>query len=34
MGPDAKAAALANADRDLQAHTTVAANQARVAQAA
>ncbi|CAN7373182.1 FMN-dependent NADH-azoreductase [Acidovorax sp. Leaf78] len=34
MGPDAKAAALVNADRDVQAHTAAAANQASVTQAA
>ena len=34
MGPDAKNQALANAERDIQAQTAVAANQARVAQAA
>ena len=34
MGPDAKAAALASAEQDVQAHTGVAANQAQVAQAA
>src|SRR5690606_1837867 len=35
MGPDAKAAALANAERDVLASTaTVAANQAQVAQVA
>ncbi len=34
MGPDAKSQALANAERDLAAHVTAAANQARVAQAA
>lgn len=34
MGPDAKAAALTSADRDVQAHTAVAANQPAVAQAA
>ena len=34
MGPDAKAAALANAERDLVASTSAAANQPSVAQAA
>ena len=34
MGPDAKNQALANAERDIQAQTAVAANQAQVAQAA
>ncbi|KAB2895159.1 MAG: FMN-dependent NADH-azoreductase [Burkholderiaceae bacterium] len=34
MGPDAKNQALANAERDIQAQTVVAANQAQVAQAA
>lgn len=34
MGPDAKATALANADRDVLAHTAIAANQSQVAQAA
>ncbi|KQO25351.1 FMN-dependent NADH-azoreductase [Acidovorax sp. Leaf76] len=34
MGPDAKAAALVNADRDVQAHTASAANQAHATQAA
>jgi len=34
MGPDAKAAALTNADRDVQAHTAAAANQAHATQAA
>ena len=34
MGPDAKAAALASAERDVQASTAVAANQPQVAQAA
>ena len=34
MGPDAKATALANADRDVLAHTAIAANQGQVAQAA
>ena len=34
MGPDAKAAALAGAERDVQAATTVAANQPQVAQVA
>ncbi|MFI8618057.1 FMN-dependent NADH-azoreductase [Acidovorax sp. NPDC077693] len=34
MGPDAKAAALVNADRDVQAHTAAAANQAHATQAA
>ncbi len=34
MGPDAKAAALASAAQEIGTHTSVAANQARVAQAA
>ena len=34
MGPDAKAQALANADRDIQAHLGTAANQPQVAAAA
>ena len=34
MGPDAKAAALASAERDVQASTAVAANQPQVAQVA
>jgi len=34
MGPDAKAAALASAERDVQASTAIAANQPQVAQAA
>lgn len=34
MGPDAKAAALVNADRDVQAHTAAAANQPHATQAA
>ena len=34
MGPDAKAQALANADRDIQAHAAVAANQPQVAEVA
>ena len=34
MGPDAKAAALASADVEISSHTSVAANQARVSQAA
>lgn len=34
MGPDAKAQALVSAERDIQAHTAGAANQARVSQAA
>ena len=34
MGPDAKALAIASADKDIQAHTSVPANQPQVAQAA
>lgn len=34
MGPDAKGAALASAELDISTHTSVAANQARVSQAA
>ena len=34
IGPDAKAAALASADVEISSHTSVAANQARVSQAA
>ena len=34
MGPDAKAAALASADVEISTHTSVAANQGRVSQAA
>ncbi|RZJ14849.1 MAG: FMN-dependent NADH-azoreductase [Acidovorax sp.] len=34
MGPDAKALAIASADQDIQAHTSVPANQPQVAQAA
>ena len=34
MGPDAKAAALASADVEISTHTSVAANQVRVSQAA
>lgn len=34
MGPDAKAQAFANADRDIQAHTSTAANQPQVAEVA
>ncbi|RYF26054.1 MAG: FMN-dependent NADH-azoreductase [Comamonadaceae bacterium] len=34
MGPDAKAQALGSAERDIQAHTAGAANQAQVSQAA
>jgi FMN-dependent NADH-azoreductase len=34
MGPDAKTAALASAQQEVLSHTSVAANQAPVAQAA
>jgi len=34
MGPDAKAAALASANVEISTHTSVAANQGRVSQAA